>query len=88
METSWEACYPVLDFGLLSERRAIVRAFPQIEIVSEPRPSNDDGWQTDVDNRIRFGLRKALDLGVVRKGDTVIDVQGWRSGGNHTSKNK
>lgn len=52
---------------------------------NEPRPTGDEGWQTDVDNRIKFGLKQALDLGIIRKGDTVIAVQGWRSGGNNTN---
>lgn len=54
-------------------------------LYEEPRPSSDEGWQTDVDNRIKYGLKKALDLGIIKKGDTVVAVQGWRSGGNHTN---
>lgn len=53
---------------------------------NEPRPSSDEGWQTDVDNRIRHGLKQGLELGIIKKGDTVIAVQGWRSGGNNTSE--
>ncbi|KAK9900024.1 pyruvate kinase [Cystobasidium minutum MCA 4210] len=52
---------------------------------NEPRPSSDEGWQTDVDNRIRHGLKQGLELGIIKKGDTVIAVQGWRSGGNNTN---
>lgn len=51
----------------------------------EPRPSGDEGWQTDVDNRIRHGLSQALELGIIKKGDTIVTVQGWKSGGNHTN---
>lgn len=53
---------------------------------NEPRPHSDEGWQTDVDNRIRYGLKQGLELGILKKGDTIIAVQGWRSGGNHTSE--
>lgn len=53
---------------------------------NEPRPSSDEGWQTDVDNRIRHGLKQGLELGILKKGDTIIAVQGWKSGGNHTSR--
>lgn len=53
---------------------------------NEPRPNTDEGWQTDIDNRIRHGLKQGLELGILKKGDTIIAVQGWRSGGNHTSK--
>lgn len=40
---------------------------------------------SQVDNRIRYGLAKGLDLGVVRKGDTIIAIQGWRAGGGSTN---
>jgi pyruvate kinase len=52
---------------------------------SEARPSSDEGWQTDVDNRIRYGLSQALALGIIKRGDTIVAVQGWRSGGNNTN---
>ncbi|GAA99170.1 hypothetical protein E5Q_05862 [Mixia osmundae IAM 14324] len=48
-------------------------------LYSEPRPESDEGWQVDIDNRIRFGLSRALQLGVVKHGQTVIAVQGWKS---------
>ncbi|KAF7306822.1 Pyruvate kinase [Mycena indigotica] len=46
----------------------------------EPRGVQDHQWQTDVDNRIRFGMRNALALKIITPGTTVIAVQGWRSG--------
>lgn len=42
-------------------------------------------WQTDVDNRIRFGLRNALQLNIIRPGTTVVAVQGWKGGLGHTN---
>ncbi|KAK4047411.1 Pyruvate kinase [Microbotryomycetes sp. JL201] len=51
----------------------------------QPRPETEGGWQVDVDNRIKYGLVKGLKLGVLRKGDTVVVVQGWRSGSNHSN---
>ena len=38
-----------------------------------------------VDNRIRFGLRNALNLGIIRSGSTIIAVQGWKGGLGHTN---
>lgn len=38
-----------------------------------------------VDNRIRFGLRSALALGLIRAGSTIIAVQGWKGGLGHTN---
>lgn len=50
-----------------------------------PRPSDPSNWQVDVDNRIRFGLKKALDLGIVEKSTTVLAVQGWRGNTGHSN---
>lgn len=50
----------------------------------QPRPASNEGWQTDVDNRIRYGLKKGIELGVLQKGATIIALQGW-GGGSGTS---
>jgi pyruvate kinase len=42
-------------------------------------------WQMDVDERITHGLEKALEMGLCRKGDPVICVQGWRAGSGTTN---
>jgi len=51
----------------------------------EPRGIQDHQWQTDVDNRIRFGLRSALALSIITPGSTIIAVQGWKGGLGHTN---
>ncbi|KAF8609460.1 PK-domain-containing protein [Ceratobasidium sp. AG-I] len=51
----------------------------------EPRGIEASQWQRDVDNRIRFGLRSALALKIIRPGTTVIAVQGWKGGLGHTN---
>jgi len=51
----------------------------------EPRGVENHQWQTDVDNRIRFGLRNALLLDIITPGSTVIAVQGWKGGLGHTN---
>jgi pyruvate kinase len=51
----------------------------------EPRGVETHQWQTDVDNRIRFGLRNALALNIITPGSTVIAVQGWKGGLGHTN---
>jgi pyruvate kinase len=38
-----------------------------------------------VDNRIRFGLRNAVSLGLIKPGSTIIAVQGWKGGLGHTN---
>lgn len=50
-----------------------------------PHPDSNSKWQEDVDNRIKFGLSEALKLHIIRKGDTVICIQGWRGGKGHTN---
>jgi pyruvate kinase len=52
---------------------------------SEPRGIQGHQWQTDVDNRIRFGLRSALTLNIIKTGSTIIAVQGWKGGLGHTN---
>ncbi|TIB35466.1 hypothetical protein E3P86_02660 [Wallemia ichthyophaga] len=52
---------------------------------NEVRPADESNWQVDVDNRIRFALKKALDLAIVEKGTTVLAVQGWKGDAGHTN---
>jgi len=51
----------------------------------EPRGIAEGQWQQDVDNRIRFGLRSALELKILKPGSTVVAVQGWKGGFGHTN---
>lgn len=67
----------------------------------EPRGIPSEKWQIDVDNRIRsapprypccwlsvahrFGLRVALQLGIVKPEATVMAVQGWKGGLGHVN---
>jgi len=51
----------------------------------EPRGVQEHQWQTDVDNRIRYGLRSALALKIISPGTTIVAVQGWKGGLGHTN---
>ncbi|KAI9816017.1 MAG: Pyruvate kinase [Pycnora praestabilis] len=42
-------------------------------------------WQEDVDRRIKWGLEQAIMLGILKVGENVICVQGWRGGMGHTN---
>ncbi|EME48398.1 hypothetical protein DOTSEDRAFT_67450 [Dothistroma septosporum NZE10] len=42
-------------------------------------------WQEDVDARLKWGIKNAIRLGVLKKGDAVVCVQGWRGGMGHTN---
>ncbi len=39
----------------------------------------------DVDNRLKWGIYQAIQLGVLSKGDIVVCVQGWKGGMGHTN---
>jgi pyruvate kinase len=51
----------------------------------EPRGIESHQWQTDVDNRIRYGLRVGLKLNLIQPGSTIVAVQGWKGGLGHTN---
>jgi len=42
-------------------------------------------WQDDVDRRIKWGIKQALALKVLAKGETVVVVQGWKGGMGNTN---
>jgi pyruvate kinase len=43
------------------------------------KPRHDD-WQVDVENRIQWGINRAVELGILKSGDPVIAIQGWKGG--------
>ena len=42
-------------------------------------------WQEDVDRRLKWGIMQAIKLGILKRGQTVVCVQGWRGGMGHTN---
>ncbi|KAG0269372.1 Pyruvate kinase [Actinomortierella ambigua] len=44
-----------------------------------------DDWQDDVDARLRWGMQEAHKVGLLKTGQTVIAVQGFRSGFGNTN---
>ncbi|TLS28302.1 hypothetical protein PpBr36_01491 [Pyricularia pennisetigena] len=42
-------------------------------------------WQEDVDRRIKWGVKHALELGVLEKNDPIVVVQGWKGGMGNTN---
>jgi len=46
---------------------------------------NEVPWQEDVDRRLKWGILEAIKLGVLKHGDAVVCVQGWRGGKGHTN---
>jgi pyruvate kinase len=55
-------------------------------LFDEEKPDfNEVNWQIDVDNRLKWGIKQAIKLGVLAQGDKVVCVQGWRGGQGHTN---
>jgi len=55
-------------------------------VYPKPKPDfNQVIWQEDVDERLRWGVSEAVQLGLVKAGDTIIAVQGWRGGLGNTN---
>jgi pyruvate kinase len=44
-----------------------------------------NNWQQDVDNRLKWGIAQAIGLGILSPDDTVVCVQGWKGGMGHTN---
>lgn len=42
-------------------------------------------WQEDVDRRIKWGLKHAISLNVLKEDETVVVVQGWKGGMGNTN---
>lgn len=42
-------------------------------------------WQEDVENRLRWAVSEAIDLGIISKGDSIVTVQGWTKGSGHSN---
>jgi len=52
----------------------------------EPKPDfSTTDWQEDVDRRLKWGIKEAIKLGVLSRGDSVVCVQGWRGGMGNTN---
>ncbi|CAG8473101.1 1948_t:CDS:10 [Ambispora gerdemannii] len=59
--------------------------YPFIYDVPPPSDAIKDGWQEDVENRIRWGIRHAKFLNILKSGDPVIAIQGWKGGLGNTN---
>jgi pyruvate kinase len=59
--------------------------YPFLFPEAKPEDFKTVPWQEDVDKRLKWGILNAIKLGVLKKGDPVICVQGWRGGMGHTN---
>ncbi|KAG0335410.1 Pyruvate kinase [Podila humilis] len=51
-------------------------------IYKEPKIAD---WQEDVDARLRYGMDQAIEVGLLKAGQTVVVIQGFRSGYGNTN---
>lgn len=42
-------------------------------------------WTEDVEARVEFGIQKAIEFGILKKGDTYVSVQGFKAGVGHSN---
>ncbi|KAF9180380.1 Pyruvate kinase, partial [Haplosporangium sp. Z 767] len=42
-------------------------------------------WQEDVDARLQYGMTQGIEAGLLKKGDVVVMIQGWKGGLGHTN---
>ncbi|CEP23485.1 pyk1 [Cyberlindnera jadinii] len=49
---------------------------------NEPAVEN---WQEDVEKRVQSAITEAISLGILKKGDSVVCIQGWREGSGHSN---
>lgn len=51
--------------------------------VFNEKPAGD--WTSDVEARVNFGIQKGAELGVLKKGDTYVSIQGFKPGVGHSN---
>ncbi|CAG8574906.1 1243_t:CDS:10 [Acaulospora morrowiae] len=50
-----------------------------------PTDETGDQWQFDVEERIKWGIKRAVELSILKSGDPVIAIQGWKGGLGNTN---
>jgi pyruvate kinase len=53
--------------------------------LNDPSLHSRNPWQTDVDDRIEWGIQRGIELGLVKRGQAIIAIQGWRGGLGNTN---
>ncbi|KAI9311024.1 pyruvate kinase [Dichotomocladium elegans] len=48
-------------------------------------PADAAPWQEDVDNRILWGMEQAIKYGLLKHGEAVVAIQGWKGGLGNTN---
>ncbi|KAL1919776.1 uncharacterized protein VTP21DRAFT_1707 [Calcarisporiella thermophila] len=59
--------------------------YPFLYTLPKPTADSKTTWQEDVDARLRWGMKRGVENGLLKPGDTVIAIQGWRGGTGTTN---
>lgn len=60
--------------------------YDKISAIDTPSsPAQMDQWQEDVDARITWAMEEGKKRGMLKSGDVVVAIQGWRGGSGFTS---
>ncbi|ODQ64258.1 pyruvate kinase [Nadsonia fulvescens var. elongata DSM 6958] len=54
-------------------------------VYNKPKANDAAQWQQDVEERLKWGMDQAVELGILNKGDVVVAIQGWTGGLGHTN---
>ncbi|KAI8974489.1 pyruvate kinase [Pilobolus umbonatus] len=77
----YRGCYPFLYPKAASALTSVASANPY----SQLSPNDNAPWQEDVDTRIKWGLEQAMRYGLLKQGQPVVAVQGWKGGLGNTN---
>ncbi|KAI8375915.1 pyruvate kinase [Radiomyces spectabilis] len=78
----YRGCFPFLYPKASSAPAARLSAASQQAHLS---PAEYAPWQEDVDARIMWGMEQAIKYGLLKHGDPVVAVQGWKGGLGNTN---
>lgn len=78
----YRGCYP---FVFDRPAKSVTPPPGAVSTTGSTSPVLMDAWQEDVDERILWSMELAKQRGMLKGGDTVIAIQGWRGGSGNTS---
>ncbi|KAG0170977.1 Pyruvate kinase [Apophysomyces sp. BC1034] len=78
----YRGCFP---FYYPKVSSAAAQRFSATSASAHLSPAEYAPWQEDVDSRITWGMEQAIKYGLLKHGDPVVAVQGWKGGLGNTN---
>ncbi|KAF7729938.1 Pyruvate kinase [Apophysomyces ossiformis] len=78
----YRGCFP---FHYPKASSAAAQRFSATSASAHLSPAEYAPWQEDVDSRITWGMEQAIKYGLLKHGDPVVAVQGWKGGLGNTN---